>query len=416
MLEKLIPFFVAGAIGLIIGIEREQHNQGRNEAAGVRTFTLFGLLGALCSQIENLPVSIGISALVTFGILAGYWRASRLATTKGPDLGLTTEMAAGAVFALGYLADHDAMLSGIIAALVFGILLLAKPLHAFSRHNVRPQEIQAAALLLVLSLAILPLVPDRPIDPWGFVNPQRFLLIVVLIAAFQFLGYIATRIFDAKLGLPATGIVTGLISSTAAFFVLPNQLKKKPQVYPLVIAAALFATASSLCVLIFIVTAAAPDLTFPTLLIICGPMLICVVTSIGIIFRSTPGQPDPAPSQQQNPLSIVSALKLATTLFGLLLLISLTRHFLGPVSTQLVSFIAGLGELHGAALAIAVLFTNKGLTQGVAINSITLAVLGSLVSKLAITWFISRGKYRYLLALLLLLMILTAIFSWFIIL
>lgn len=404
MFEELVPFFIAGAIGLIIGIEREQRHRGKGQAAGVRTFILIGLLGALSAAIDDKLIALSVAVFVGLGILVGYWRVSSQSGPRGADIGLTTEMAAVSVFALGFFARHNPLLATVLGVSIFGILLLRQPLHVFSRSQLKPAEIQAAAILGTIFLVILPLIPNRPLDPWGLFNAHRFVLIVVIVGGIQFVGYIITRLSGARLGIPATGIAAGLVSSTAAFLAFPRLLQQNPSALRVVIAAGLLATATSLAELLVILGVISTELLQSVLIPSLSAISIAILSALLLIFFR------PAPEEERSaiegtPLSLSNAIKLAATLFALLVLIALVQRHFGSLSTLVVAFVAGLGDLHASALATSALFADHQLPKEIASTSIMLAIAGSFVSKLVLTMVQGRGRYRVIMGLFLLLLL-----------
>lgn len=401
MLDELVPFLIAGAIGLIIGIEREQSHLGMDQAAGVRTFTLIGLLGALSAAIDDKLIAATVAAFVGLGIIAGYWRVSTQSGPRGVDIGLTTEMAAGAVFTLGYVTQHNAFLSVILGVSILGILLLRQPLHAFSRSQLKPAEIQAAAILATLSLVILPFIPNQPLDPWDLFNLHRFVLILIMVGGIQFSGYIVTRLAGARLGITATGIAAGLISSTAAFLAFPRLLQQNPGAYRVVIAAGLLSTATSLGELIVILSVISTEILQLVLIPLGAAISMATLAALILIFFKFPPPQDQTPANS-TPLSLSNAMKLAGSLFALLIGIALVQRHLGSPSTLVVAFVAGLGDLHASALATTVLFADHQLPKEIARTAILLAVMGSLSSKLILTVVQGRGRYRVILSLFLL--------------
>jgi uncharacterized membrane protein (DUF4010 family) len=208
---------IALAIGLLVGLERGW--QGRNVAeggrvAGVRTFGLIGLLGGasglLADRTHIAVVAIGFAS-VAAALVAGYAFAARRST----DVSVTSLIAGlvtfvlGAAAVLGYPAEAGA------AAVVMTILLGYKPeLHRWLA-TIELQELRAALQLLVISVVVLPILPDRGFGPWQALNPYDIWWMVVLISAISFCGYVAMKRVGARRGAIVTGLLGGLASSTA---------------------------------------------------------------------------------------------------------------------------------------------------------------------------------------------------------
>jgi uncharacterized membrane protein (DUF4010 family) len=163
LMDQIKPFAVSFLIGLIIGIEREHSHPEGSQALGVRTFILLSLMGTLAAFLHQPMLDIVISIFVFGLIVAGYFRTTgrrelRKIQAKGEltGVGLTTEFTAGAVYCLGYIAFAEGFLATVIAVFVLLILITRKRLRVFSRRQISSQEIQAASILLVIGLGILP--------------------------------------------------------------------------------------------------------------------------------------------------------------------------------------------------------------------------------------------------------------------
>jgi uncharacterized membrane protein (DUF4010 family) len=139
------PFAIALVIGLAVGIDRERRAKEGEGTMGVRTFAILTLLGAVAGALDNQAVTFGILFLLSLIIACGYIRVTgrdlrpvAAATSDDTgvhqqflDLGLTTEVSAALVFAIGYLTNSDRMLAGIIGIALATILHSRRFLHFF---------------------------------------------------------------------------------------------------------------------------------------------------------------------------------------------------------------------------------------------------------------------------------------------
>lgn len=215
--ELYIRFFVALAIGLAIGIERgwkQRLEKSGEREAGVRTFTLFALTGfAAGSAAEPLGaafvavIAVGVLALVAVGYISDILR-------HDADRGMTTEVAAVLTFVLGGLCAVDALLEAAVVGVVAVALLDQKDLlHGFVQ-RLQKLELTAVVKLLLISVVLLPVLPDQGYGPGGVLNPYELWWAVVLIAALGLVGYAAMKIAGAKRGALLMGLFGGLVSST----------------------------------------------------------------------------------------------------------------------------------------------------------------------------------------------------------
>ncbi len=411
MLDKLLPFLIAGALGLAIGIERERRHQDIR-SMGARTFILLGILGALTGIIENALLQASICFFTGSAIVAGYIRASAdIAHHKKVDIGLTTEIAGGATFVLGYLAHVDALLSAILGLLVLIILLSRQTLHRFSKEQLRPNEIQAAVILFVLLLGVLPLVPENLTGPWGLFNVKQIVIIVSAIAGVQFLSYVGVRIFGDKVGMPLAGFLGGFVSSTAVFLSLPALVKKDKALAYSVASAGMFASVSTFLFLFFVVAVLSVGV-FLSILPILLPSMV-MGSAVGLFLAKYQAKESVFPVLK-NPLSIRSAIRLGLLLAAIMAALALIQKFLGVPGLKVASFLSGFGELHAVSISTTSLYNASKISEEIARNCILLAALASMLSKLIITWILSRERYAWVVTAGMLLMIVAFLLPWWI--
>lgn len=389
MIEQVVPFLIAAGIGLMIGIERERHEATKERMAmGVRTFILIGVMGALAQSLAAPLLAVALAVFVFGIILVSYYWATRL--SAHPDLGITTELSAGITFVAGYLASTQTLLSAFVGIVTLVVLVSRRPLHRFSRQQVRPEEIQAAVILLVMALGIWPFLPAQPIDPFGLLSLQKFGSIVIVLASIQFLSYVAMRIWGAALGLPIAGLLSGLVSSTAVFLTLPGQVKANPGLLYSAIASALLAAASTLVLSLIILV----QVSFTSFRLLSAPIgAALVISAVGGYWAQRRADVADNIHVPKNPLSLLGVLRLSLFLGTILMGIGLIQRFVGSTGTQIAAFLTGLFELHGVTIASASLMEAGKLPYWVAERSIMLAIVGSMVSKIIITWALNRGRY-----------------------
>jgi uncharacterized membrane protein (DUF4010 family) len=214
------------ACGLLVGIERGFDLRGLREGtriAGVRTFTLIGLVSGLAGLAGHLGQAFAAGAIVAgaVAVLAiGY--ANRPELDQKPDA--TTPVAALATVALGFIAGFGQPGFAIAGAAVVTLLLALKAeLHGFV-DKLDEDDVKALARYAVIAGAVLPFLPSGQYGPLGAWNPQKLWLVVVLVTGFSFLGYVANRIFGERHGTIATALIGGAYSSTAVTQSLAQRL------------------------------------------------------------------------------------------------------------------------------------------------------------------------------------------------
>jgi uncharacterized membrane protein (DUF4010 family) len=190
------PLLVALAIGLLIGLERERRKgEGTSRSpAGLRTFALVGLLGGVTA----------LSGDVAFVVIA-YGLGDR------KDPGLTGEVALVATFSLGVLAQTRPVVAFETGVVIAALLAFRVQLHTFVRKRISDQELLDALTFAVAAVVILPLLPNRAVDPFGLLNPFTLWRLAVVAMALSFLGYGAQRLLGGRNGLLVAGLAAGLV-------------------------------------------------------------------------------------------------------------------------------------------------------------------------------------------------------------
>jgi uncharacterized membrane protein (DUF4010 family) len=222
---QILRVTIALALGFLIGFERgwKQREQPAGERiAGVRTYGMFGLLGGLAGVAPGdwmLPAAVlGACALIAVGYFLS-------AQERDADRGMTSEASALATVIVGGLAGRgEVMLAAAGAVLILLLLSLKTQLHQLLQ-LVRHEEILAALRLLVLSVLVLPFLPNQGFGPGDVLNPSEIWWSVLLVASLSFAGYIAVRSFGARNGPLAFRLLGGLASSTAVSAVSARMAK-----------------------------------------------------------------------------------------------------------------------------------------------------------------------------------------------
>jgi uncharacterized membrane protein (DUF4010 family) len=214
---------VALGVGLLIGAERER-NKGTGpdrSPAGIRTFTIAALLGAISISINFWLLVVSIFCVLIFTATAYF-------TNRSQDPGLTTEIALIFTVILGGLAMSDAALAAALAVAVAILLAAKEPMHGFVLGMVTKEEVNDFLILAAATLIILPLVPNVFIGPFEAINPRNLWLIVILVMSISALGHLALRWFGSRVGLPIVGLVSGFISSIATIAAMGARAKEVP--------------------------------------------------------------------------------------------------------------------------------------------------------------------------------------------
>lgn len=389
------PYLIAILVGMLVGIERERSHAGP-KTMGFRTFLLISLLGAVAGEVDSTWLSILLAVFVFGLILVSYFTHTNSQATD-VDRGLTTEFAAGMVFALGYTAHSHPVLSALLGPAVALLLFSKKKLHNLIR-AIRSSELEAALILLLMAVAILNVVPDKVIDPWGIFNPQKFGYLVLTLGVLEFSSYVIVKVIGVGKGSMAVGFLGGLVSSTAVTMSSAKQVSKTPDSWGHFVLSTVAAQAAALVVLLFIVFFVSPRLATELSPAIGSAILACGV-AIAILYKKASSLA--MQHEIKSPLDVRGVLRLALLLAAILASVSVSQKWIGASAVYTLSFVTGLFELHGMSLANSTLFAQEQLSAQVTKISICIAVLASLISKIVLAWMVAKGRYARVLTLIL---------------
>ncbi|MGR9173375.1 MgtC/SapB family protein [Rhizobium sp. KDH_Rht_773_N] len=371
---------LALAIGILVGIERgwqEREAAAGERVAGIRTYGLSSFLGGLCGFIQPvtgpiLPTAVFVFFCITILVF------SSMQVARDKDFSATAAIAAITVFVLGFSAVVADMTTTAAAAVAITVLLAARePLHGFLR-RLTWLELRAALILLTMTVVILPILPDAPIDPWQAINPFELWMLTILVGAVSFAGYILIRIGGARAGILLTGASGGIVSSTALTLSFARQSVQVPALSSLLSAGAMLAGAVSLTRALLICGVVAPAV-LRELAPLLAPAAAVFVIGGGLAgaLRRPDNSPDFSP---RNPLEVMVALRFALVLAVVTILTRATLVVFGTQSLPVLAFVTGLGDLDAITLSVAKL-TSIQLPAEVAARAIAVAAFANLLAK-----------------------------------
>ncbi|HEX3423237.1 MAG TPA: MgtC/SapB family protein [Sphingomicrobium sp.] len=303
---QALSLMTALACGLLVGIERRftlRHEREGTRVAGVRTFTLLGLVAGLAGFLGSLGQQLAAGALVTAAaavIAIGY--AHRPNLSNRPDA--TTSIAALTTLGLGFVAGFGEPGLAIAGATLVTLLLALKQETHRLIDRLDEDDVKALARYAVIAGAVLPFLPNGPYGPLGAWNPQRLWLVVVLVTGFSFVGYVANRIFGERHGTIATALIGGAYSSTAVTLALSQRLgsERRAGAEPAGIALASAVMYLRIPVLIGILATR----ILPPILVLIVPASIVAWAAGFWLYRKSPRADAPVPPG--NPIALLPAL------------------------------------------------------------------------------------------------------------
>lgn len=345
---------LALGIGLLIGVERAAHTReqsGGIRVAGVRTYALTGLLGGVWGLLGTIlgDVVLGI-AFMGFAalVLFAYWTTAK----KDADFGMTSEIAALLVFSLGALAVRGDMALAAGAGVVTAAMLDAKLyLHKWVA-RLSELELDAAIKLLIISVVVLPVLPNKGFGPEEILNPFKLWWMVVLIAGLSFIGYIAIQKVGPRVGGLLTGIFGGLASSTALTLGFAKLGKKSPSV-AIALVGGIAASSTVMYLRVVVIVALFNPSLVSGLIVPIVLMALTSATGAFIAFRMASQKDTMETIEVENPCDIVSAIKFGLLLVIVLLLVHYAKTWLGDVGVYAVAALSGLADVDAISLSMA---------------------------------------------------------------
>jgi len=388
----VVRLAVALGAGLLIGIERERsHNKNQShEAAGVRTFTLTALVGAISLQLGQELAFIAFALILGALIAVGYGR------TRDLDPGMTTEVAQLATFLLGGLAMREPQLAAALAVVVAVLLAARTRLHNWIHHVLTDQEIRDGLLLAAAALVILPLTPQEAIDPWGVIKPRQLWTLAVTVMAINGVGYIALRVLGPKVGLALAGFFSGFVSSTATIGAMGTRAKEQPELRHGAVAGAAVSSVATVVQLAVVIGLVSTALLLELALPLAAAGLMAAIYAALFTVRSVRQRGEnTAPAGR--PFDPKTAFVFVAVVGAALVATALLTQWLGTRGLLLASTVSGLGDAHAAAISAASLAANGAATLDLAAMAVLAGFTTNALSKLIVAF--SLGDRHYALAL-----------------
>jgi uncharacterized membrane protein (DUF4010 family) len=390
-MELFLELGISLAIGLLIGIERgwqERTAPDGSRVAGIRTFGLLGLLGGLWALLgkELGPFLTGAAFLAVAAVLI----VAHIADTRARgNVGITTLVAALITFALGALAVLGYGIVAAGGAVVTTTLLSLKPLlHGWLR-KLEQQELQAALKLLVMTVVLLPVLPNHGYGPWAALNPFEIWWMVVLIAGISFCGYVAVRMLGVKRGILLTGLFGGLVSSTATTVHFARRAAQAVPV-PLLAAGIVIACTTMFPRMLVEVAVVNPALV-PA---VAGPLLLMAAAgflgALWFAYRSRGGQLEETVALR-NPLDLRMALQFGLLLALIMVAAEAVQHLLGEHGIYLLATASGTVDVDAITLSLSRIARDSS-ADGTFAAAIVIAGLTNTVVKAGLASFLGGRK------------------------
>ncbi|KQK30401.1 MgtC/SapB family protein [Bosea thiooxidans] len=379
---------VSLSIGLLIGLERgwrTRNEEDHQRAAGLRTFALTGLTGGTTGALAQHFDAAVVIGLVFLGFSAAFTAYHWLEAQAERNYSATSVIAGMSTFLLGALAvvgDLTAAIAGAVAAAV--LLALREQLHRWVA-SLSWSEIRSGLTLLAMTFLMLPILPNRLVDPWNAVNPYEIWLLTILIATVSFAGYVAIRAFGGRLGVLVTAVAGGLASSTATTLTLSRLARRHPESSALLSSGVLLAGLTMIIRVAIVATALSPSLLF----YLKWPLLAggaALAIGAGMLLLQNPGASEQPELQVTNPLELSPALKMGALITAVMVIAQALQQSFGNAGILVTAAAAGIADVDAISISMARMATQT-IQPGLAAQAILIAVaMNTLVKTVMAAW------------------------------
>lgn len=387
---------VAAIAGLAIGVEREWSGHARGpdaRFAGVRTFLLLGLLGGIAGWLafEDMK-AVAVALLLAGGALTVVAYAIAARRTAASIDG-TTEVAAIVVLGIGFTAGlgYMSVASGIATVIVL-VLAEKTRIHALLE-RIDEMELRAGLQFAALALVVLPILPEGPFGPWGGIKPRGLWTIVVIFSGLNFLGYLARRSVGAERGYGVTGLIGGVISSTAVTLDFSRTSRRDASVGN-ALAIGVIGACTVLLPRVTIVSAVLNPAVARALIPYLLPAFVVGAIIVAIALRRPAKAAQPA-EETGNPLRLGSAIQMAVLFQVALTASSLAAQYWGSRGVISSAVVLGLTDMDALTVSMNHLGSSADKVS-LAARAIAIGVLTNTVFKASLATVVGRGRFRWL--------------------
>ncbi|SNC75749.1 Uncharacterized membrane protein, DUF4010 family [Marinobacter sp. es.048] len=391
--QTTLNLAVALLLGAIIGLERgwdAREQKSGERIAGIRTFALVGLLGGisalLAQEITEWAFPVLLISVVAMAIVAYSERLEHIR-----NFSITGMVGMLLTFCFGAVAVAVDPIIATAAAVVTAIILDNKEeIHGWV-NKLKEHELDAALKLLLISVVMLPLLPNEKMGPGGVLNPREIWWMVVMIASISFVGYFAIRVAGTRKGILFTSLFAGLSSSTALTLHFARQASKTPQLNAQFATGILIACGTMFPRILVYCLVINPDL-LPSLI---WPVVVMTALLYGpalFIWRKNDRELQVSqPTLNQNPLDLTSALVFGALLTAILLMGEFLGNWLGEAGIYFLAATSGIADVDAITLSLTRM-SNNSLAMGTAVIGIVIAAATNNLVKSALAGFVGNRQ------------------------
>ena len=397
-LEPWWRFAAALLIGALIGLEREfvQQRSGEQEFGGIRTFALIALLGAIAAFLtEQYGPLIFIAAYL--GVILLLWGSLIASAMRGEEEGITSEVAALLVPLLGAMMIWNQPAVAAALGVITALILAMKPgLHGVAR-RMSADDLRATLEFSIITAVILPLLPNEGFGPFGILNPFQIWLVVVFVSGIGFLGYVLMKILGPEQGVGITGLLGGLVSSTATTLSFAARSKTNAGLSTVLAQGILLASCVMFPRVLFEVAVVNPGLV-KSIVVPLAAMLIAGAIGFYVLWRRgrVEAKVEYGGVELSNPLRLKTAITFGFLFAVVLVVVEAANIYFGSAGVYLASIITGITDVDSITLSVSNLSLKGDLDTQVAAIAIILATITNTVTKAVMAMTLGTPRLRRL--------------------
>lgn len=395
LLELATSFGTALGLGLLLGFERQRRQGPGDEGfAGARTFAMVSLLGATSAYLQ-LHLQVAWILPAAFVAVASLAVASYLITARAGDIGATTEVSALLTFVLGALCVAGASAVATAIAVCALLLLSMKTWSQETARHIETADIEAVLKFAIITVIVLPLLPNHAYgpEPMNVLNPYKLWLMVVLISGLNFASYVLVKVLGQEHGIPLTGILGGLVSSTAVTLGFSQRSRHEPGRSSAFALGILMAWTIMFIRVLIAVAVINPELAKRLAVGISVMGVVSLLSCAFLFTRKDSGETEKVKSGS-NPFELGEAVKFGL-LFGVVTIVArAAQEYLGSTGLYIAGAIAGLTDVDAIALSMANLAGSQSDMVAVAARTILIAVMANTLTKTGMAASVGSPQLR----------------------
>ena len=378
---------IALGLGLLVGLQKER---AASPLAGLKTFGLATLLGAVAAMLApslgGWIVAAGLLGIVGILAIGNAIQAHESKATPGQ----TTEVAMLVMYLVGALTVIGPRAVAIVLGGAVAVMLHLREELKGLVARMSDKDVRAIMQFVVVSLVILPVLPNRTFGPFDVLNPHNVWWMVVLIVGLNLIGYAAFRWMSDRQGTAVAGLLGGVVSSTATTLAYARNAKSG-DVTTQTAAIVIWLASGVVYVRILIeIGAVAPGFlpaAAPPILVLLG---LVAVTAV-ILWRDADAVAG-STLEPRNPTHLRSAIAFGGLYAGVLFAVAAAEANLGSGGLYATAILSGLTDIDAITLSTSRLVAESRVEEAVGWRIVVIASLSNLAFKLGMAWVLGGRR------------------------